>query len=156
MPTIVYIALVLVLLLVLVNQKREYFDTYWNHSIGAQTLFAESKDPTEQDAAKHLDTTETLAGYTWANRAPNGMQLYDHYYDQVLLDNQMDGSDPTYYSRDLESTFLDSKFQTMNTKKGFDSAGGDFSHYDAAGMLDPNPLYTVFNGEYITLSQKSY
>lgn len=152
---VIFLVLVVVLLIILIS-RQEHFDTYWNHSMGAQALYADSKDPDQQTASKHMKDAETLANYTWSQRQPNGMQLYDHYYDQVLLENGMDGSDPTYYERDLESSVLDSKFQTLNTVKGYDSAAGNFSHYTAAGMLDPNPLYTVYNGEYISLSQKSF
>ncbi len=148
--------LVVVLIIILLWKQNEHFDTYWNHSIGAQDTYASSKDPIELEASKHMKDSETLAGYTWSKRQPNGMQLYDHYYDKVLLENQMDGNDPTYYTRDLESSYLDSKFQTLSTVRGYESAAGNFSHYDASNMLDPNPLYTVYNGEYITLSQKSF
>jgi hypothetical protein len=150
------IIIVLVVIIILLWKQNENFDTYWNHSMGAQSIYAESKDPIQQHASKHMKESETLAGYTWSRRQPNGMQLYDHYYDKLLLENQMDGNDPSYNARDLESSYLDSKFQTLNTVKGYDSAGGNFNHYDAVGMLDPNPLYTVYNGEYITLSQKRF
>jgi hypothetical protein len=151
------LVIVIVICIVLVwLSRKEHFDTYWNHSIGAQTIYKASKDPIKREASKHIPTTETLAGYTWAAREPNGMQLYDHYYDSVLLDGQMNQSDSTYYERDLESNYLDSKFQTLNRVAGYDANDSNFSHFDAAGMLDPNPLYTVYNGEYITLAQKSF
>ncbi len=154
MKTLVFV--LVIVLLIMFFYPKEHFDTYWNHSIGAQDIYQASKDPIQQNAAKHMKDAETLASYTWSQKEPNGMQLYDHYYDTVLLDNQISNDDPTYYARDLETSYLDSKFQTLNANKGFDAAAGNFSHYDAAGMLDPNPMYTVYNGEYISLSQKSF
>jgi hypothetical protein len=157
MEHLIIIALIVVLILLVVCRKSEHFDTYWNHSIGAQDIYSKSTDPVELDAAKHILTSERQANYTWSQREPNGMQLYDYYYDAALLDNQLDiKEDPTYAARDIESDYLDSKFQTLNTAPGLDLGASNYSKFELAGMLDMNPLYTVYNGEYITLSQKSY
>jgi hypothetical protein len=153
----ILIGLVIICFVLIVwNIKREQFDTYWNHSIGVQDIYKKSKNSDEQVASKHIADSETLAGYTWAARSPNGMQIYDHYYDKVLLDGQMDQTDPTYFRRDLESDYLDSKFQTMNTVPQFNDNMSDYAHYNISDMLEQNPLYTVYNGEYISLSQKTF
>lgn len=139
------------------NQQSEHFDTYWNHTIGAQEIYKDSKSSMQRDASKRLDDTELLARYTWAQRSPDGQQLYDRVYESDLQQNGTEVyADPTYFARDLEGDYLSLKFQTMNTSAGDDQGPSAFAVYDKKDMLDNNPMFTVYNGEYIHLNQKSF
>ena len=150
MDRLLTVALIIVIILgfVYTIANVEHFDTYYNHSMGAQDIYSKSDQLDEIEAAAHLKETETLANYTWSARAPNGMQLYDYYYETALHNNGSNvKSDPTYYKRDLEADYLDTKFSIPPQ----DDLGS--SSYN---LSTPDPLYTIFNGEYITLSQKTY
>lgn len=151
------IIILFVLLLVLLSQKTEAFDTYWNHTMGAQKQYERSNDSDQKLVAYSPDQTELLAKYTWSERNPNGIQLYDKVYEMTLRDNSRNVvSDPTYADRDIESDHLDYKFSTLDDRTAsLDSGSSTLTHYTTRGMAE-NPLYTIYNGEYITLSQKSF
>lgn len=150
------IAIIVVCLLIYYNMYQEHFDTYYNHTVGANQIYTESDSLDQIEAAKSLNSTERLANYTWSARAPDGMQLYDYYYENALRDNGTNvKSDPTYYKRDLEADYLDTKFSVVNTSPEDDLGSSSYTHYSLDSMRERDPLYTVFNGENITLSQKS-
>jgi hypothetical protein len=60
----------------------EQFDTYNNHWEGAQQIYS-------VNAGKPIDLkdAELLAQYDWSRRAADGSQLYDAYYEGIVLDN---------------------------------------------------------------------
>lgn len=165
----VLLGVVVFLILILVGlslRQKENFDTYWNHTLGAQKIYEISKNRDQRAVAASAPDTELLAKYTWSERQKDGTQLYDKVYAMALGDNSRQVSaDPTYWAREtrLESDYpghLDYKFTTLNDKSAGASFlnGGDspLTHYTTHGMAELDPLYTVYNGEYITLSQKTF
>lgn len=149
--------LILIIIILSVTTNSEHFDTYWNHTFGAQDIYQTAKDPQERAASKSKEATELLARYTWSEKAPSGMQVYDKYYEHDLLENASDLSvDPTYYERDTTTNILDSRFQTLGYDLRHDTNAGYLAQYNKQSMDDPSPLATFYNGEQITLSQKRY
>lgn len=84
----VTIVLVFVLLLLVWSYKptrqwltepwpQEHFDTYYNHDMGAQTVYRFDNTPDATLRAK----------YTWKETDPRtGMNVYDHYYEAHLAE----------------------------------------------------------------------
>ena len=110
--------------------KLENFDTYWNHSAGVANN-------------RSIPETERVSRYTWSERKPNGDQLYDKYYMDVLNENNRNTSiDKNYERRDIDTSFLDSKFELLD------------SHMSAYKAVAPDHPFIMVHGEQITLAQK--
>jgi hypothetical protein len=163
----VLIGLVVVLILLLISSPKENFDTYWNHTMGAQKFYERSEQPDEANASKTYTDTERLAKYTWSQRKPNGIQLYDKVYEMTLRDNGRNViSDPTYANRDISGSHIDFKFTTLadennatsilNGPNRLNPGSSTLTHFTTHGMEEVRPLYTVYNGEHIALSQKTF
>jgi hypothetical protein len=79
-----------------------------------------------------LDTSipkaELWAKYNWNNRDPNGTSIYDDVYTKMIYDSS---TAPKY--RD-----------------------NSYNCFDYVNFADPDPKFTIFNGEKIYLSQKNY
>lgn len=164
--SVIYIAVIVLLILLLVGRFgpkgfpgssrniAEHFDTYWNHSMGAQSQYAISDNPDQIETSKDLKDTEVLAKYTWNEKDTDGLGVYDKFYEERVHDiNYASEQDPTYADRDVLSNtgYIDSKFVIFSPVYG-----SNMSRYTIKGMGDPDPVYTVFNGQHITLSQKNF
>ncbi len=108
----------------------ENFDTYNNHLIGIY------------DGGDIVDTA-IAAKYTWNHKRRNGDQLYDRFYTDTLAENNDMAYDPGYSQRDINSSYLDSRFET---------ASPHLASY--LPVATPQP-FVVINGEQITLAQHS-
>lgn len=122
------------------RKSSENFDTYANHTVGAQKFYAlglpsGSDADIRRQASTSLVDTERLAKYTWNERSPAGTQIYDLVYGMNLRDN---GS------------------STRNPDTKNNTSYSPLNGYTTKGMEEKDPLFTVFNGETITLSQKTF
>lgn len=116
----------------------ERFDTHRNHSMGAQSIYF--KDNPEIT----LDNAERDAKYMWSVRDPKGMQLYDNFYEEKVIDEY---DYPLTYSDDFDydnDNQYDLKFETGGAQK-----------YSQHGMREPQ-LRGQFRGNIITLAQKEH
>ena len=153
--SIIYFAVIVVLMLFIVSRlgptcDNEHFDTYWNHSMGAQTMF----EQTEPKVAESLKESERLAKYIWSEKDPDdthGRRIYDKYYENHVQNTIYPREDPTYVERSLITPgdgHIDTKFEHLGSN--------NYATYDLKGMADPDPLYTQVFGETIALSQKNF
>ena len=160
---IVTIIIVIVLWYVLFTHKSESFDVYNNHAEGASYVYELSGIPaTGQRVDMSVPEAGLIAKYTWSEKDPVGLNVYDHMYEDYTnvfkYADERPFTAPNYYSyRDVGSdiginSVYDSKFQILTDKMGKEGYGG----YDIAGMVDTDPLYMNFHGENIVLSQKNF
>lgn len=134
------LAVVVVLLIILVlyqlkcSETNENFDVYNNHTEGAQSVYAAWGIPGDSGPVKlTIPQTRLVAKYSWNDKDILGYDVYDRYYDDLVLNRNRDAVD---YK------------QTFNP---FRLPGGGYSVQE---MIDTDPFYTVVNGEYVVLSQK--
>jgi hypothetical protein len=136
------IVIVLLVLLIVVAKYQtssggnpsENFDTYYQHDAGVAKVLG-----VPLSESMHL-----VEKYDWYKRTPEGYNLYDVVYNNLV--RSRDDSDQKYTKEylGLESDY-DSKFDTLD----------DFS-YGADSLIrmkDPQ-LYTNFRGHRINLQQK--
>lgn len=112
---------------------NENFDTHRNHSMGAQSIYAETAPEIT------LNEAERDARYQWSVRNPMGMQLYDKFYEQKLLEEYQTYTDGYEYDNDNQ---YDLKFEI-----------DDVQNYSQNGMREPQ-LRGSFRGNIITFAQK--
>ena len=153
---------VLVLLYVLYMRKAESFDVYGNHAEGADYVYELSGIPaTGEIVNMPVSDAELLARYTWSERDPMGLTVYDHMYEDYTnvfkyADERPFTAPDNYAYRDVDRSdgnagVYDSKFSVSegSRKSGYDA-------FDIAGMVDTDPLYMQFHGQNIVMSQKNY
>jgi hypothetical protein len=132
----------IIIVLLFFTRTVERFDTYSNHYELAQKFRQNGTTPLQSDL---------LAKYAWNERDSSGTQIYDKVYNMELRDNNHIDMNNRSYSP--EQQYLDSKFNTLNNESG---SSGSLAQYSVKSMEEVDPLFTVFNGETITLSQKTY
>lgn len=150
LSVVILLVLVLVFLKMPKTSKKEHYDTYWNHGLGAQKQYEISPNPVKRDASKDLKSAELEARYTWSERDKDGTQLYDKYYNQFIVDTNYN-TDENYATRDTSNPldgYLDMKFENLDH--------GPLDTYSPDSMRDMDPYRTLFNGQPITLSQKNF
>jgi hypothetical protein len=111
--------------------SSEHFDTYYNHYMGAQDVYARdelpfSTGPAEQPLGDDIDSVALLAKYNWSEKDPKtGMDVYDYYYEHHL------------------------------ENVAYPDAYADISPFPASKMKLERSPGVIFNGEIISLSQKN-
>jgi hypothetical protein len=157
------ILICIVIILLCVSSKTERFDVYNNHPMGAETVYETTGVPaTGEIEDLTMKEAERLARYTWSEKDPQGLDVYDHYYENFVDLNKYADRRPytapdTYAYRDIGedigiNSVYDSKFHVLSGRPGIDG----YSNYSITGMADPDPLYMTVNGEDIVLSQKNF
>ncbi len=127
MILVLSILLLCIILLILCN-KQELFDTYSNHLIGIHN-------------SGNIVDTAIQAKYTWNIRDKYGDQLYDNFYINTLNENNSNTEyDPNYPNRDINGSYLDTRFETISHTANY------------MPIYEPHPFITI-NGEQITLAQ---
>lgn len=134
------------------KEKAENFDTYHNHTLGAEDVYNAELNP----IGKSIDFSEAqlVSRYTWASRDPTGRNVYDKYYEAVvqeknatsLIDGR-EGTDGSLTTNKADQPY-DSKFDIHPI--------GDPNSYNLRDMYDNEPMFTEVMGETIVLSQANY
>jgi hypothetical protein len=137
-----------------VGKNMEHFDTYYNHDIGAYDVYI--SDPKGSFTPHSLQDANSYANYTWEERDPAGMTVYDKYYER--LTNEKNQGDYEYAYRDLNSTgeenVYDSKFSLNDDENRFYMCGLNC----LLDMQDQSPAteYDYHSGETSVIVQKNY
>ena len=77
------IALVMVVFLIIsyyIGQNQEYFDTYFNHDIGASDVIEQ-----ETGLPSPVNSSAMRTKYHWNDRDKQGLSIYDKYYEGELI-----------------------------------------------------------------------
>jgi hypothetical protein len=165
METAVIVVLIILLICVMCWQPSapERFDVYNNHPMGAQTVYSTTGVPgTGKVESLNMNDAERLARYTWKDKDPIGLNVYDRYYEDVVnvtkYADRRSFTAPDYYAySDIGNgigvnSVYDAKFHLYSGRPGTDN----YTNFIVTGMADPDPLYMNFNGENIVMSQKNY
>jgi hypothetical protein len=157
----IIIALILVLLLILLpfyNQldsranTTEGFDRYYDHDLGVYRAynsgFGDFKPETVSDA-------NLYARYGWSEKAKDGRDVYDHFYESQLRLDGTCGQDYAYVYRDLDGGKKDSSY---DSKFSIDDGENNFYTYKIGDMYDFDPVraYDFHSDEDAIISQKNY
>lgn len=146
------------------EKTTEGFDVYNNHAMGAQTVYETTGLPWVPYKTEDLtmDEARRLARYTWSNSGPQGLNVYDRYYERFVQDQKYSDQRTTTAADDIPyrdigndigiDNVYDVKFHVYSGVPGIDG----YSNYSITGMADPDPLYMEFNGETIVLNQKNF
>jgi hypothetical protein len=140
----------------------ERFDVYNNHPMGAETVYETTGIPATGEVEDFtMKEAERFAKYTWSEKDPNGLDVYDHYYENYVDLNKYADQRPytapdEYSYRDVGgnigvNSVYDSKFVVLSPPNM-----ESYSNYNITGMADPDPLYMTVNGEDIVLNQKNF
>jgi len=141
----------------------EHFDVYNNHERGAQRVYATTGVPyTGKIEDLTMEEAGRLARYTWNEADANGLDVYDHYYENFVNKNKYANEYPDTASDDIPyrdignaigvDNVYDVKFHVYSGTPGVD----DYANYSITGMADPDPLYMDFHGQTIVLNQKNF
>lgn len=106
----VVIVIIIVIFLLYLN-KTEYFDTYFNHDIGAAEILN-----------KPVKQASEWAKYHWNDRDRDGYSIYDKYYTRLMDEkNQNSIYDYNNYSKQDIENFADPKpvYTTFRGEKIF-------------------------------------
>lgn len=147
---ILTILILLFVILVLTN-KSENFDVYNNHTFGAEDVYNEEllKDPKNTGGGKiDFKSAKLLSKYTWSDKDPLGMNVYDKYYEAVVNEKNYGDETPrkTGYTAPYDTKF---EIQPFNPPANIGS-------YNLRDMYDHDPVYMTFMGEPIVLAQANY
>jgi hypothetical protein len=150
-----------ILLYILFTTKTEGFDTYYNHDIGAYDVYNENTSPKWQTGFKpsNIEQANRYANYTWSERDPRGMTVYDQYYENYTLDmGGANDNDREYAYRDIgaagEDNVYDEKFSNRDGYNLFFT----YSPRYIADMVDKHPAtaYDFHSDELAVIAQKNY
>lgn len=152
---VITFAAIVILILVIIGifmprgcGSREHFDTYHNHDIGSYTVYkSEGQNP------QSVDQAAVQAKYTWSERDPSGMTVYDKMYENWATHQNYNPEDYSYGLRSVrdregKDSYLDTKFEILDGE----NTDALYSYKDT---YSKQPA-TVFNGQIISLSQKNY
>jgi len=168
---VVFAIIIVILFMFLVAKSdicknmTEQFDTYWNHDMGANTVYNTNWDKdslADKDnvTLKPMAETSLETKYNWSKTDPLGLNIYDKQYENDVYDKYKTDNE---YLRDVG--LYDTRFTVANTGYGFlenrasiSSSGSDSDSGQSplAFMTNTNPVATFFRGEKIVLSQKTF
>jgi len=167
---VIIIAILILLLWIfpkIAADTKEHFDVYHNHRRGAQHVYATTGVPFTGKIEKLTpEQAGRLAKYTWSEADPQGLDVYDHYYENFVHKNKYANQRPDTAADDIPYREVDTdgnegnrgggvydvKFHVYSGIPGVDG----YSNYSITGMADPDPLYMDFNGQTIVLNQKNF
>lgn len=149
LPVIGITAVIIVLIVVLLmysDTQTENFDVYNNHTFGAEDVYNEelSKDNGKID----FTGAKLLSKYTWSDKDPLGMNVYDKYYEATV--NEKNYGDETPRKTGYVGPY-DTKFETQPF-----NPPANIGSYNLRDMYDHDPVYMTFMGEPIVLAQANY
>lgn len=82
---LVTLILLVFFMILMPNHKPEAFDTYYNHAMGAETVYA--THPEYGFLPVDTSSSDRIANYAWSTRNAAGMNVYDWYYESKLSDD---------------------------------------------------------------------
>ena len=152
LPVIGISAVIIVLIIILLysNKPTENFDVYNNHTFGAEDVYNEelSKDKDNKGGNIDFAGAKLLSKYTWFDKDPLGMNVYDKYYEATVNEKNYGDETPrkTGYVGPYDTKF---EIQPFNPPANIGS-------YNLRDMYDHDPVYMTFMGEPIVLAQANY
>lgn len=146
---LISLAIVLIILLIWSGRgKSESFDVYNNHTLGAEDVYNTTLAAAGSLKKVDFKDARLISKYSWAEKDPDGLNVYDKYYEAVVDEKNSGDETPrkTGYVGPYDSKF---DIQEFNPPANIGS-------YNLRDMYDPNPIYMVSKGEPITLAQGNF
>lgn len=81
MKELVFIIVLIVIILLFIRRSNEHFDTYRNHNEFANEYY-KKHDPGILGKL-NVHKTDLYAKYMWNEKNKDGLELYDHYYEDL-------------------------------------------------------------------------
>jgi hypothetical protein len=167
---VIFILVIFVFILILYSsfvnyandtQKLEGFDTYRNHDIGAYDVYRENDSDVWQTGFKpsNIEQANRYANYTWSEKDPVGMTVYDKYYEDYTFEiGGANERDQEYSYRDIGSTGEDNVYDAKFSISDGGSLIFAYGPQQVKDMIDYDPAkaYDFHENEMSIISQKNY
>jgi len=163
---VIFIVVIVILLLVLYTvgiskSKAENFDTYYNHDIGAFDVYNQNKSDSWQAGFKpsNLEQANRYANYTWSERDPAGMTVYDKYYEDYTFEiGGANDQDKEYVEREINTKDEDNVYDSKFSIRDGGSLYYTYGPQQIRDMTDTSPAmaYDWHSDELSTIVQKNY